>query len=108
MAAGDFYDDFEEDLANSGDFLIDPADAATGAIEVHTIVAGGAADVFFEVDPDGDGTFEISENIFSVVAGDFLQQNKIELKAASNMRLRINNTSGGPADFVATGVEVES
>jgi len=36
------------------------------------------------------------------------QQNKIEVDSNSGWRLRIDNTSGGAADYAVTGIEVSA
>lgn len=106
MTEGDFFQSSSDGLADTSDFTIDPSNAGTGAVEIHSIVHGGAADVKFEVDVDDDNTYEITETISSVSGAGISQQNKIEISDANNSRLTITNTSGGAADFAVTGVEI--
>jgi len=106
MTAGAFFETDADDLADSDDLVVDPEDAATGAVEIHSILHGDDCDVKLQVDVDDDGTYEIDETIESFAGAGYSQQNKIELVAAANMRLVITNTAGTPADYAATGVEV--
>jgi hypothetical protein len=106
MTEGNFFQTEVDGLADASDFNIDPSTAGTGAVEIHSIVHGGAADVKFEIDPDGDGTYEITETIDSVSGAGISQQNKIEISDTNNSRLTITNTSGGAADYAVTGVEI--
>lgn len=104
--AGRFFEAESDELADSGDFDVDPADSTTGAFEVHNIAHGAACDVKLLVDPDDDGTYEVSVTLDSFSGEGVSQGNQIEVAAADNMLLRITNTSGGAADFVVTGREV--
>jgi len=94
------------DLLDGSDLIIDGSTAATGAIDVFELFGTGGCDVFREVDTNGDGTFDVSVVIEQPTANWHSQDNRLTVSQAESTRLRINNTSGGAADFGATGFEV--
>ena len=106
MTEGDYFHDEAEELADAADFTIDPSTAGTGAVEIHSIIHDGDADIKYQVDPDADGTFEIDVTIDSVTGSGISQQNKIELSSTNNSQLVITNTSDAAADYTITGVEI--
>ena len=108
MAAGDFFQVSGADTASSGQLIVDGSSGTTGAVEIHSIVHGADCDVFFEQDSNSDGTFETSVLLDSLVGEGVSQQNKIEVDSNTGWRLRIDNTSGGSADYAATGIEVSA
>lgn len=107
MAVNDSYVNSADGLANGGDLIIDGTGAGTGAVEVFELGGGGAADIYKETDPNDDGTYEVSVLIDSFSGSFHSQKNQLVVTDSNNHRLRINNTSGGPADFFATGMEVD-
>lgn len=72
-------------------------------IVVRTIYHGGAADIIWEADPGGDGSFPVSVQIDSLAGEGISQQNEIEIEGREPARLRVVNTGTGPADYSATG-----
>jgi hypothetical protein len=106
MPAGDFFTAYSADVASGSDFIVDGSTGGTGAVTVQSIAYGGDCDVFLEIDSAGDSSWAVSIPVDSFTGPGYSQQNKIELNSADNMRLRINNTSGGAADFAVTGVEI--
>jgi hypothetical protein len=106
MAAGAFFEADAAALAPGDDFVVDPADAGTGAVEIHSILHGGDCDVSLQIDVDGDDTYEIDVTIDQYTGAGYTQQNKIELESSANMRLVITNTAGATGDYAVTGVEV--
>ena len=107
MGVGDVFHDTANSLASAGDFIIEGADAATGAAEVGELGGSGAAEIYKESDPDGDGTFEVSILIQSFTGTWHTQQNGLVVSASNRTRLRVSNTSGAAADYYATGMEVQ-
>jgi len=93
-------------VASGSDGYVDPSESSTGAVELHTLIGDRATTVYFEADSDGDGTYELSVAIDSFGDAFFSQQNKVELHAASNHRLRFHNDSGSNANYAVTGVEI--
>lgn len=106
MAVNDSYAKGSDGLADAGDLTIDGSGADTNAVELQEIFGGGAADIYREIDPDGDGTFEVSVKVDSFSGSFHGQLNALLCSQSENVRLRINNKSGGTADFGATGIEV--
>lgn len=93
-------------LADGSDLIIDGSSASTGAIDVFELFGNAACEVYREVDTDGDGTFEVSV-VIEVPTGDWhSQDNRLTVSQSQNSRLRLNNTSGGTADYSAQGFEV--
>ena len=108
MAAGDFFQAAGADTASSGQLIVDGSSGVTGAVEIHSIAHGADCDVYLEQDSNSDGTFETSILLDSLSGEGVSQQNKIEVDSNNGWRLRIDNTSGGSADYAATGIEVSA
>lgn len=106
MAVRDFYSAAADELAAAGDLIIDGSGTTTGAVEIHSIGHSGSCEVYLETDPAGTGTWTTSILVDSFTGAGYSQQNKIEVNGTDAMRLRVTNTSGGPADFIVTGEEV--
>lgn len=106
MSEGDFFQAESDDLGNGSDFTIDPSNAGTGAVEIHNIIHDGDCDVKYQIDPDGDSTFEIDVTIDSFTGAGISSANMIELSASNNDQLVITNTSGSTNDYAVTGVEI--
>lgn len=94
-------------VADGSDFIIDGSGSGTGAVEIGELGGTGGADIYREVDPDGDSTFEVSVRIDQVSNNWHSQINGLVVSAGANTRIRVNNTSGGSADFYAVGMEVD-
>lgn len=107
MALNDTYEQEATGVASGGDFLVEGSAAATGAAEVFELGGGAAADVYREIDVDGDGTYEVSILIESLTGSWHSQKNQLVVSAGKNTRIRVNNTSGGAADYYAVGMEVD-
>lgn len=107
MANGDVYHETANGLASAGDFIVGGGQSATGAAEVGEMGGSGDADIYKESDPDGDGTYEISVLIDTMTGSWHTQQNGLVVSSAHRTRLRVRNTSGGSADYYATGMEVQ-
>lgn len=107
MAVGDVAHETANSLASAGDFLISGSSSATGAAEIGEIGGSGDAEVYKESDPDGDGTFEVSVLIDTFTGEWHSQQNGLVVSSAHRTRIRVRNTSGGAADYYATGMEVQ-
>lgn len=109
MAEGEFFSANEASLSDGQDFIVNPTQSETGAIELHTLAGTGSADVYKEIDPDNDGSFEITiklEDVDSPSSSWHSQNNKIELSSTANHRLRVRNTSGNTRSYHACGIEV--
>lgn len=107
MAVNDSYVNSADGLADGGDLIIDGSSSGTGAVEIFEIGGAAAADVIKETDPDADSTFEVSVTIDSFSGSFHSQKNQLVVSQSNDHRLRINNTSGGAADFYAVGMEVD-
>jgi hypothetical protein len=94
-------------VADGSDFIVDGSGSGTGAVEIGELGGTGGADIYREVDPDGDGTFEVSVLIDQVSTNWHTQINGLVVSSSENTRIRVNNTSGGAADFYAVGMEVD-
>lgn len=107
MAVNDVFLASANDLADAGDFIIDGSNSDTGAAEVTELGGTGTCKVFREVDVDGDGTWEITDQIENVGSAPWYSQlNKLVVSQANDVRIRVTNDSGGTADFFAVGIEV--
>lgn len=107
MAVNDSFTESVDALADAGDLIVDGSEGGTGAINVTEFGATGAVDVYREVDPDGDGTFEVSVNIDTQSGNWHSQGNDLIASQSQNVRIRLNNTSGGTIDVYAAGYEVD-
>lgn len=107
MAVNDSYTKATDGLADAGDLIIDGSGAGTGAINITELGATGDCDVYREVDTAGDGTWAVSETIESPTGTWHSQGNDLLVSQTQNVRLRINNTSGGGIDVYAAGYEVD-
>lgn len=86
---------------------MDGSGAGTGAAEVQEMGGTGAADIYVESDPAGDSSWSVSVLIDSKSGTWHTQRNQLLVSQSQGTRVRINNTSGGAADFFATGMEVD-
>ena len=102
MAEGDPYK-AQANLADSDELIIDGTNSETGAIDVTELAGTGGANVFREVD---DGTTTVSTLIEQPTDDWHSQKNILVVSQAENTSIRIVNTSGGDADYLATGYEV--
>lgn len=107
MAVNDAFHKTGVSVADTGDFIIDGSAAGTGAAEVFELGGDAGADIYRESDPGGDGTYEVSVLIDSKTGVWHSQLNQFVVSQSNNHRLRINNTSGGGANYFATGMEVD-
>jgi len=106
MAVNDAFSATGTGVADAGDFIIDGTNALTGAAEVQEIVGDASAKIYREFDPDGDGTFEVSVQIEALGSAFHTQLNALLVSQSENVRLRVNNDSGGSANYGAVGMEV--
>lgn len=95
-------------VADGGDLIVDGSIAGIGAAQIIELGGTGSADIYREIDPDGDGTYEISQVIDTTTGTWHSQENELRVSSDDSVRLRINNTSGGTVDFFAIGLEVDS
>jgi hypothetical protein len=94
-------------VADTNDFTVDGSGSGTGAVEIGEIGGTGGADIYREVDPDGNGTFEVSVLIDQVSNNWHTQINGLVVSSSENTRIRVNNTSSSSADYYAVGMEVD-
>lgn len=107
MAVNDSYQENATGVLDGGEFLVEGSTSGTGAAEVFELGGSGAAEIYREVDIDADGTYEVSVLIDSTSSEWHSQQNQLVVSASNNVRIRIVNTSGGSANYFATGMEVD-
>jgi len=107
MTVNDVFHVDETGVADGGEVTIDGSSAGTGAAEVFELGGTGAAELYKESDPDGDGVFEVSVQIDVIGAEWHSQLNQLVVSQTNNVRLRIVNSSGGSADYYGTGMEVD-
>jgi hypothetical protein len=107
MTVNDAYVESAQGVVDGGTLVIAGAAADTGAAVIGEIATTGAAEVTREVDPDGDGTFEVSVVIDSFSVGFHSQGNDLLVSQSQNTRLVVTNTSGGAIDAAAIGYEVD-
>lgn len=100
----------ETGVASGNDFIVDARDAETNAAIIAFVVVGADADVYFEADPDDDGTFDFSVKIGSITGPDIQNVIGIPLDRRGGTkiptRLRLNNTGNSSGDFGAVGKEI--
>lgn len=109
MSQGDYYqvDTGTSGVADGESLTVDPAETGVPAARVEQYTGDAAADVYFEVDPDGDGTHEISVVIDSFGGAFHVENAATRVNPNANERLRIENTSGGTGHFTVNGVEID-
>lgn len=95
------------DLAAGSSLTVGDGADKQPPVEVHSIVYGGACDVYLERVND-DGSVDVSILIDGFTGAGLSQGNEIEVMRNEDMRLRLENTSGAAADYVITGVVHES
>lgn len=93
----------KSETVEGGDDLIIGESSSAPAARIHSIVHGGDCDVYIER-TDRDGTVTESVLIDSFTDSGISQNNSIEINRRAGMRLRIVNTSDGPADYIVTGI----
>lgn len=107
MAVNDSYTKATDGLADAGDLIIDGSGSDTGALNITELGGGGSANVYREVDTADDGSWAVSVQVDTTSGTWHSQENEFIVSQTQNVRLRINNTSGGTADFFAVGYEVD-
>jgi hypothetical protein len=107
MTRNDPFVSTETGVADGGDAIVDGSSAGTGAAEVTELGGSGGVTIYREIDPNGDGTFEISEQLDQTSGLWHTQLNELLVSQSKNVRLRINNISGGTIDVYGIGVEVD-
>jgi hypothetical protein len=101
LSAGDFYQDQVLNLANGADLVLDFSGTDTNALEIHNIIHGADCDVHIY-----NPTTGLDIVIDSLTGNGISQINKIELNSDGDVEMYIQNTSGGAADYVVTGIEI--
>lgn len=91
------------DDVDAGDSLeVGPSDAGTGAVLLNNIVYGAACDIeLVATVGETEVAAEVVDSFDSAGDEGISQDNGLEL--VDGMKCRIKNTSGSPADYVATG-----
>lgn len=92
-------------LANGETYDISAAETKTAAVEIHNIAFSGGCTVYL-VAQDEDGTDTQTVEIDSFTGSGISQGNQIEITNGENVICRIENTSGGEANYIATGQQV--
>lgn len=105
MSQGDFFSR-SATIPPNGEFVVDGSTSETGAVEIHTIIASAAQQVFKEVDTNGDGTYDLSVTIADTGNPLHTQKNKVEVSNESDIRLRVKDKSGTAQGVHVTGIEV--
>ena len=106
MTEGDTFVAAESGIADGSDLIVDASSTETGAVEVHEFSGTGSADIYREVDTDGDDSWAVSNQIDSLSGEWHSQQNQLQISQSKDVRLRITNTSGNAQDYFVTGLEV--
>jgi len=107
MTVNDSYTKASDGLADAGDLIIDASGADTGALNVTELGATGDCDVYREVDTAGDGSWAASVLIDTLAGTWHSQGNDFLASQTQDVRLRVNNASGGTIDVYVAGYEVD-
>lgn len=107
MAVNDAYTKATDGLADAGDLIVDGSNADTGAVNITEIGATGKVDVYREVDTANDGTWAASVTVDQLTGEFGSQGNDYLVSQSQNIRLRVNNNSGGTIDVFVAGYEVD-
>jgi len=107
MAVNDAFIVEQQGVADGNSLTVEGGDAGTGAAEVWELGGSGDADIYREIDTNGDSTYDISFKIDTATGTWHSQGNQLVVSAGNNTRIRVENTSGGSADFYAVGMEVD-
>jgi hypothetical protein len=109
MSQGDYYqaDTGTDGIADGSSLTVNPRDTGVPAARIEQYSGSASAEVYFEVDPDEDGTYEISVLIDSFSGAFHVENAATRVNPNANERLRIENASGGSADFTVNGVEID-
>lgn len=113
MAVNDTFVESDSGIADGGSLIVDGSTSGTGEVEITELGGTGDAEVYKEVDPDGDGTYEVSVLVADPNDPDVptsgvwhSQDNNLTVSSADNYRLVITNISGAEASYYAGGFEV--
>lgn len=90
-------------IADGESLVVDLSASGVSSAVLHQYSGDAAAEIYFEADPDGDGTYEISILVDSFGGQFHSEGNATRLSEPSLERVRIENTSGGTGQFVVTG-----
>jgi len=108
MAVNDAFAAANAGLADATDWIIDGSSSGTGAVNVTELSGSAPAEVYRELDPDGDGTFEVRLQIDAPGGAWHSQGNNLLVSTSQNARLVVRNVSGGTADYSVVGYEVDN
>ena len=108
MAVNDAFAAAGTAVADTNSFTADGSSGGTGAAEIQQVIGDAACEIYLEMDPDGDSTFEVSVLIDSFSGGFHSQLNAILVSSSQNVRIRVKNTSGSSANFAVIGLEVNN
>lgn len=108
MTQNDYYqtDTGTSGIADGNSLTVSLGDEGVPAARIEQYTGDAAADVYFEVDPDGDGTYEISIVIDSFSEAFHVENAATRVNPNVNERLRIQNTSGGTGHYTVNGTEI--
>jgi len=106
MAENSSYAKGQSGVADGGTVIIDGSGAGTGAVNITELGGGADAEIRKELDPDGDGTWEVSTLVDNPTGEWHSQDNDFLASQSQNVRTVLKNVSGGTADLWAVGFEV--
>lgn len=106
MAVNDSFAADSTGVLDGASFIVDGSTSGTGAVEIFELGGSEGAEIYREVDVDGDGTYEISVLVDAPNSEWHSQQNQLVVSQKTNTRIKITNISGANADYFAFGMEV--
>lgn len=83
----------------------DASESSSGGAFVTAVALNRPTKVFWEHDPDGDGTYPISIKIEQFDAIGLSMLNNVPISEPSNLRLRLENDGAGKAEYIVAGSE---
>jgi len=109
MAQGDRVVVASTGVADASSVTLDGSESSTNAVDVTELAGTGSADIYREVDTAGDDSWAASF-LIDQVTGNWHSQKDIlhasNTSSTEDVRIRVENTSGGAADFMIFGYEV--
>lgn len=108
MAVNDTYVTETTGLADTNSANFDGSGSGTGAVIATELGGTGAASIYRETDPAGDGSWSVTVQIDTVTGNWHTQLNNLVCNGQGGARIRVENTSGSPVDVYLVGKETDA
>lgn len=100
---GPTYVDWKKDVSNGGELKVNP----DTAVEIQDIIIPDDTTVYYEIDPDGDGSWPVSEVAMDFDGGGISMGNTLRVLEDPDMRVRLEHGGTSTGAYIVVGVELD-